>query len=84
MCTQDTGDDNDMRTFFPARIVPSLQWTLADVELATVELFAQITASPPLHTGPDKRDALLKMLRWWSASHPSGRCKAGAQKLVSG
>eukprot|EP00983_Pelagomonas_calceolata_P001752 58185-Pelagomonas_calceolata.AAC.1 len=59
-------------------------WTLADVELATVELFRQIMSTPPLHTGPEKRTALFKLLRWWSAAHPSGRCRGGAQKLVGG
>ncbi|KAF5832771.1 hypothetical protein DUNSADRAFT_11229 [Dunaliella salina] len=67
----------------PLEPQPNSLWTLADVELATVELFRQIMSTPPLHTGPEKRSALFQLLRWWSAAHPSGRCRGGAQKLVA-
>jgi len=59
------------------------QWTLADVELATV-LFDQITSSPPLHVGPTKCGALLALAKCWAAAHPSDSCKQGEQRLVCG
>ena len=48
-----------------------------------MELFEQITTAPPLHSGPVKRVALFALAKWWSASHPSDKCKRGAQRLVA-
>mmetsp|Transcript_19185 Transcript_19185/g.33049 ORF Transcript_19185/g.33049 Transcript_19185/m.33049 type:complete len:662 (-) Transcript_19185:545-2530(-) len=58
-------------------------WTLMDVESSTRMLWSQITSMPFLHTGADKRQALLDLVRWWASSHPSPDCQAGAQKLVA-
>lgn len=59
------------------------QWTLADTEAVTLELWAQLTATPALHTGASKRAGLLGLARWWAAAHPSEACRGGAQALVA-
>lgn len=38
---------------------------MVDVEGATLQLWDQITSMPLLHTGSEKRAALVKLLRWW-------------------
>lgn len=59
------------------------QWDMADIEGATLQLWQMITEMGIMHTGKEKRQGLLQLVRWWSASHPSERCQAASQKLVA-
>ncbi|KAL6764889.1 hypothetical protein V8C86DRAFT_1215523 [Haematococcus lacustris] len=64
----------------PAHLV----WHVRDVEGATLQLWAMMTAAGgQLLRGPGKRQAMLDLVRWWAAGHASSRCQAGAQKLVA-
>ncbi|KAG2427505.1 hypothetical protein HXX76_012438 [Chlamydomonas incerta] len=53
------------------------EWTLADVEGATLMLWQIIGTTPLLHRGAAKREALKLMLAAWA-------CKAGAATLLQG
>lgn len=47
----------------------SVQWDDVDVELASLQLYSIIMSQPLLHTGPEKRAALLDVLRVWATAH---------------
>lgn len=60
-----------------------MQWTAEDVELATVQLFNAIAASPALHKGADSRSGLLLLLQLWSKAHPVERCRRGSHTIIT-
>ncbi|PNH10555.1 Sulfhydryl oxidase 1 [Tetrabaena socialis] len=59
------------------------EWSVADVEGATLQLWRIVTTTPLLHRGPEKRDALRDVLTVFAAAHPSASCKAGCARLVA-
>ncbi|PNW84344.1 hypothetical protein CHLRE_04g230928v5 [Chlamydomonas reinhardtii] len=60
------------------------EWTLADVEGATLMLWQIIGSTPLLHRGAAKREALQLLLAAWAEAHPSPSCKAGSARLLEG
>ncbi|KAG2486051.1 hypothetical protein HYH03_015258 [Edaphochlamys debaryana] len=58
------------------------EWTLADVEGATLTLWNIIATTPKLHRGAEKRGALKEVLAGWAAAHPSAKCKSNTRRIV--
>ncbi|GIL80652.1 hypothetical protein Vretimale_9193 [Volvox reticuliferus] len=59
------------------------EWSLADVEGATLQLWSIVVTTPILHRGAEKRAALRGILEGWAAAHPSTSCKSHATGLLS-
>ncbi|GLI70948.1 hypothetical protein VaNZ11_016047 [Volvox africanus] len=59
------------------------EWSLADVEGATLQLWSILATTPSLHRGAEKRAALRGILEGWAAAHPSTSCKSHANGLLS-
>jgi hypothetical protein len=59
------------------------QWTEQDVQLATNELIAQITASEALHGSSEQRQALVNLLELFQQHHPSETCQSGAAEALT-
>ncbi|EFJ47022.1 hypothetical protein VOLCADRAFT_121037 [Volvox carteri f. nagariensis] len=59
------------------------EWSLADVEGATLQLWSIVATTPRLHRGAEKRAALRGLLEGWAAAHPSMSCKSQTAAMLS-